>query len=412
MRWRRRPRGPANRDRSCGSCSKSCVRPTRRKALPRSRPQPRSSAALDAHLSELKAEQASADQRTQSRLADLQGVLETLAARLANIESELAADDIDEELRPPARSASPAPALKRRRRLRSRTATRGPDQGDAPKIRRLKPPTTARTTSSSPARARRRARAKPATSPRSSGPRPILRSASTSPRRGAPRRRMAENNAAINSGGVPTLDASERLQFATRGVQSARAFYVAHRRTVSCSASRSRSPRRSPCDWPACARPFCNASNSVDKPSIPPKSTRPRGSRRRSPGAVKPSRETIDVAPTASIAQPPAKPGAPDLAPESGPTAGELMATIPAGIPSSLRDATAAGQPNAQYELAMRLFEGRGLPKDQPAAARWFERAASAGTCSRAVSAWLDVRKGNWRDPRPGGREALVSQGG
>ena len=44
-----------------------------------------------------------------------------------------------------------------------------------------------------------------------------------------------------------------------------------------------------------------------------------------------------------------------------------------------MRDAVAAGEPKAQYELAMRLFEGRGLPKDQPAAARWFERAASLG---------------------------------
>ena len=44
-----------------------------------------------------------------------------------------------------------------------------------------------------------------------------------------------------------------------------------------------------------------------------------------------------------------------------------------------MRDAVGAGQPTAQYELAMRLFEGRGLPKDQPAAARWFERAASLG---------------------------------
>ena len=44
-----------------------------------------------------------------------------------------------------------------------------------------------------------------------------------------------------------------------------------------------------------------------------------------------------------------------------------------------MRDAVAAGQPNAQYELAMRLFEGRGLSKDQVAAARWFERAASLG---------------------------------
>ena len=86
-----------------------------------------------------------------------------------------------------------------------------------------------------------------------------------------------------------------------------------------------------------------------------------------------------DVAPTASIAQPPGKPDGLNLAPPSGPSAGELTAAIPPGISASLRDATAAGQPNAQYELAMRLFEGRGLPKDQPAAARWFERAAVLG---------------------------------
>ncbi len=44
-------------------------------------------AALGAHLAEIRAAQAGADQRTQSRLADLHGVLETLAARLASIES-------------------------------------------------------------------------------------------------------------------------------------------------------------------------------------------------------------------------------------------------------------------------------------------------------------------------------------
>ena len=68
-------------------------------------------AALGVHLAELRAEQAGADQRTQSRLVDLQSVLEMLGARLARIESELAADDVDEELLPPARLASPASPL-------------------------------------------------------------------------------------------------------------------------------------------------------------------------------------------------------------------------------------------------------------------------------------------------------------
>ncbi len=331
-------------------------------------------AALDAHLSELKAERASAEQRTQSRLADLQRVLETLVARLANIESELAADDIDEELRPPIRSASPAPPSSAdagseaapQRAGKTKAGAEDPssqasDDGedfliepgagalqharDARDLAQVIGPKTNPAVSLHIAAARRAAQA------------------------------MAENNAAINSGGVQTLHASERMQFATRGVQSARAFYVSHKRTVllgvavaiAATLAVRLAGARAPFlqHFELGGQAFNTAK--IDAPKMKPS------------GAVKPGRETIDVAPTASIAQPPAKPRAPDLAPESGPTAAELMATIPAGIPASLRDATAAGQPNAQYELAMRLIEGRGLPKDQPAAARWLERAASAG---------------------------------
>ena len=81
-------------------------------------------AALGAHLAELKSEQVGADQRTQSRLANLQSILETLATRLASIEGELAADDVDEELRPPARSANPA----------SRTSSASPGAEGGPEI--------------------------------------------------------------------------------------------------------------------------------------------------------------------------------------------------------------------------------------------------------------------------------------
>ena len=61
--------------------------------------------ALSAHLSELRAEHASADRRTQSRLEGLQSVLEALAGRLAGIESELAGD-VDDELQPPPRAVN------------------------------------------------------------------------------------------------------------------------------------------------------------------------------------------------------------------------------------------------------------------------------------------------------------------
>ena len=105
-------------------------------------------AALDTHLAELKVEQANADRRTHSRLADLQSVLETLTERLAGIESELAGDDVDEEVRPAARTPPPPrlPAPRRRasrRLLRKprRNARRNPRLRRTPTIRRLIPPT-------------------------------------------------------------------------------------------------------------------------------------------------------------------------------------------------------------------------------------------------------------------------------
>ena len=193
MRWRRRAVEPTRRTCRSGA-SRKVARGRRASGSLAAESSAAINAALGAHLAELRSEQAGAEQRTQSRLADLQSILEILAARLASIESELAADDVDEELLPPARSASPAPPLgsaspgdAEPEAAPQRTAK---PSRRAPEIRRLSPPTTARTSSSSPARARRSARAKPVTSHRLSGLRPIPRSASTLPLRGAPRRRQ------------------------------------------------------------------------------------------------------------------------------------------------------------------------------------------------------------------------------
>ncbi len=50
----------------------------------------------------------------------------------------------------------------------------------------------------------------------------------------------------------------------------------------------------------------------------------------------------------------------------------------PAAIgPFSLRSAAAAGNPSAQYEVAARFAQGKGIKRDYEAAARWFRRAAS-----------------------------------
>ncbi len=324
----------------------------------------------------LESEQAGADQRTQSRLADLQGILEMLGARLASIESELTADDVDEELLPPARSASPAPPLG--------SASPGADPAPeaAPQGTAQAKPASAGDPPSQPAddgedfliepgagapqRAREARDLAQVIGPKTN---PAVSIHIAAARRAA-QAALTESNAALNSGGAHTLASSEKVQFAAHGVQSARAFYANHKRTVLLGIAIAIATTLA-VRMVGVRAPFLQRSDvggqAFNTAKLDAPKSKPSGA-----GA-------IDVAPTASIAQPSAKPEGLDLAPPSGPSAGELMPAIPPGISTSLREAAAAGQPNAQYELAMRLYEGRGLPKDQSAAARWFERAASLG---------------------------------
>lgn len=85
--------------------------------------------------------------------------------------------------------------------------------------------------------------------------------------------------------------------------------------------------------------------------------------------------------------------GAPSSAPEAAasPTPGkiaEAFATNPAQTPdpasgadfmARLKAAASADDPIAEYELASRLYEGNGAPRDQEAAAKLFLRAANQG---------------------------------
>ena len=341
-------------------------------------------AALGVHLAELRAEQAGADQRTQSRLADLQSILEMLGARLASIESELAADDVDEELLPPARSASPASPLGSASLGDAAPEATPQRSGQAKPASAGDPPSQPAEDgedfliepgAGGPQRARDARDLAQVIGPKTN---PAVSVHIAAARRAA-QAALADSNAALNSGGVvQSLASSERVQFAARGVQSARAFYANHRRTVLLGVAIVIATTLA-VRMVGVRAPFLQRSDVGGQAFNTAKLDAPKGKPSGAAIAVKPGDEAIDVAPTASIAQPPAKTDTPDLAPPSGPSAGELMPAILPGISVSLRDATAAGQPNAQYELAMRLFEGRGLPKDQPAAARWFERAASLG---------------------------------
>jgi localization factor PodJL len=53
--------------------------------------------------------------------------------------------------------------------------------------------------------------------------------------------------------------------------------------------------------------------------------------------------------------------------------------SLPSSIGSGLGAAAVKGDPAAQYEVAVRFAEGRGVPQDLTAAAEWFERAAKQG---------------------------------
>ena len=349
-------------------------------------------AALDTHLSELKAEQASADMRTQSRLADLHSVLETLTARLAGIESELAADDVDEELKPPVRSADPAPSVNSTlpgiEALGREVAAQRPA--------RPKPPTSAEDPSfqptsgedvliepgaGAPPGAREAGEVAQMIGPKTNS----TVTAHIAAARRAAQAALAETSAEPKSGAVKILTGSERPPFAARGVQTARALYASHRRTVLLGVAIVIAATLA-VRMVGVRAPFLQRSELGGQAFKTAKVDVPRG---------------IDVAPTASIAQPPAKPDASALAPQSGPPVSELLAAIPPEIPPSLRDALAAGAPAAQYELAMRLFEGRGASKDQPAAARWFERAALAGLAPAQYRLGSMYEKGSGvaRDP-------------
>ena len=94
------------------------------------------------------------------------------------------------------------------------------------------------------------------------------------------------------------------------------------------------------------------------------------------PGAAasRTAQASVDTAPIGSIT-----PSRLKVEDEARPTPPDLSAAIPAGVAPGLREAVLAGSPAAQYDLAQQMFEGRALPQDQPKAAFWYARAASAG---------------------------------
>jgi localization factor PodJL len=161
---------------------------------------------------------------------------------------------------------------------------------------------------------------------------------------------------------------------------------------------------------------FFNSPNSPsgpvavvpDEPTLSTSSTPPAIELEAAPATV-PSRqprmlavEDVLPAPSAGVLPPPEpfgpSPASPDPAasrdrtitgsvrlpstpPASTPPAARTNETdkIPAAIAGGLRAAAAKGDPAAEFEVAVRLAEGRGVPQNFAAAAEWFERAGQRG---------------------------------
>ncbi len=337
-------------------------------------------------LADLRAEQLSADKRTQTRLANLQDILERLVNRLGRVEDEVAR--VDETSRahalgaanvaqrvPPAGAGEAANATgaalreipdlavarPARGALREPARSGKPSQpGEAPPLRTLEGADFLLEPGASLARA-------PNPEPGDfSMPKSAINAHIAAARRAAQAAltESAGKDRSPKETAEPT-ETGERAHAAFGG--QAKAFFAARRRPILLGATlialiaalavvqlrggRQGAPQKSDLEAPAQGTP---------KPDVPKLGSLSDGG-----GAG-----AIDSSPVGSIAAPPpAKSG------KSAPT--DLVAAIPAVLPQSLREAAAAGDSLAEFELALRLVEGRGVAKDPRAAAQWLEQAAA-----------------------------------
>jgi localization factor PodJL len=104
-----------------------------------------------------------------------------------------------------------------------------------------------------------------------------------------------------------------------------------------------------------------------------------------------------------SSARSPAVEGAP-LVDQDGPQGPSAEAVVPEAVtPAALREAAASGDPAAEFEVAIRLSDGRGVPRDPRQAFVWYQRAAMhgfvpaqfrlGGLYERGIGADMDVER-------------------
>jgi localization factor PodJL len=354
-----------------------------RKTLQSSASAPNGGAPVNGDIAELRAEQANSDRRMQTRLADVQDILERLVGRLGRIENEVGRADEDEPA--PQRSA---PTFATRPTMRDARASAEasdaalrsiPDRIPRPSAREGIGATPRGASANSPDGANfllEPGRPAPRKSDAEIDPPPSVRNSGINAHIAAARRAA---QAALLDSASKTEDAltsrAKAPKAGSRGspLVQAQEFFAARRRPILLGVaflaivttlavvglrggSRPQPVQKS--ELPA----------TVGSPAPASVASVPRD------GAASNAPPRVDYSPVGSLAPAPAP-----LPSARRPAPVDMVAALPAGMSPTLRDAANAGDPGAETELALRYLEARGLPRDPKIAARWFEQAATQG---------------------------------
>jgi localization factor PodJL len=325
-------------------------------------------------LADLRAEHVSADKRTQARLASLQDILERLVGRLGRVEDEVARvdesartatfDELRDAPRSPLAKAPEPPAMSSAAlrdipdRLGPRPARDGKPSlaGAAPPLRSIEGADFL---------------IEPSARPRSpeagdlAPPKSAVNAHIAAARRAAQAAMDESKDRKAGSPGAP----AETVAGAREALAGqARAFLAARRRPLLLGATLLALIATFAIVELRGARQVPTQKTDLESPARVSPKPEPSKVGELSDGV---GAAGIDASPVGSIAAPPASAKTGRTAPA------DLVAALPAGLSPTLRDAAAAGDANAQFELGLRFIEGRSVAKDPHVAAQWFAEAAA-----------------------------------
>jgi localization factor PodJL len=352
--------------------------------------------ALVQSLEDLRAEQNHSDRRIQSTLGGVSDMLEALVDRIGQIEEGIARagqgprDAADLAPSSPARQSAAA-AAPVNAALRSLDAT----IREAPVFAPARVPAESRPERAPDARAPQFA---PSTSMRSiegsdfliepgagapiralekdaiaAGPKGGVNAHIAAARRAAQAALAETANNIAKDGAKPSPGGTAVLTNAG-GIEQAKAFFAARRRPILLGVALFALIAIVAVELGVMRQP--NMQKSESDPIVAPNLTSAEAPKDAAAAPGKSDARAVDPTPVGSIS---AAPGAGPTTKFLTPAPAELVASIPPAAPQGLREAAAAGDPAAQFELAARLAEGRNLTRDPHAAGQWFERAAAQG---------------------------------